>query len=213
MTIASSCRVLLPVLVLTIGCGDILIPERAPRYPADHPALPGEIFRWPADRMPVRYFADTRGHMQSLVTRGLGVWEQQFLYGEFHGQLVSDSTAADVIVAWEDSVPPNVPPDTAGAVGACTGVTTILIDSTNTITEALRVVVGVAPGFTTAQVAACLPRVTAHELGHTLGLLRHSSGPDDLMSGPPHVDVPTARDRRTVEVLYHTTSTIAPPPR
>ena len=213
MTIARSCHVLLTALILAMGCGDILIPERAPRYPADHPALPGEIFRWPAERLPVRYFADSRGHMPSLVTRGLDVWEQQFLYGEFHGELVSDSTAADVIVVWDDSVPPNVPPDTAGAVGACTGVTTILIDSTNAITEALRVVVGVAPGFTTAQVAACLPRVTAHELGHTLGLLRHSSGPDDLMSGPPRVEVPTARDRRTVEVLYHTTSTIAPPPR
>jgi len=213
MTITRCFRVLPPVLILTFGCGDILIPERAPRYPADHPSLPGEIFRWPADRLPVRYFADTRGHMQSLIARGLDVWEQQFLYGEFHGQMVSDSTAADVIVVWEDSVPPNVPPDTAGAVGACTGVTTILIDSTNAITEALRVVVRVAPGFTTAQVAACLPRVTVHELGHTLGLLRHSSGPDDLMSGPPRVDLPTARDRRTVEVLYHTTPTIAPPPR
>jgi hypothetical protein len=213
MTIARSCQFLLSVSILTIGCGDVLIPERAPRYPADHPSLPGEIFRWPGDRMPVRYFADTRGEMQSLVGRGLAVWEQQFLYGEFRGQLVSDSAAADVIVVWQDSVPPNVPPDTAGAVGACTGVTTLMIDSTNTITEALRVVIGVASGFTTAQVAACLPRVTAHELGHALGLLRHSSGPDDLMSGPPRVDMPTARDRRTVEVLYHTTSTIAPPPR
>jgi hypothetical protein len=213
MTIERSCQVLLWVSILALGCGDVLIPERAPRYPADHPSLPGEIFRWPGDRMPVRYFADTRGEMRSLVGRGLAVWEQQFLYGEFRGQLASDSTAADVIVVWQDSVPPNVPPDTAGAVGACSGITTILIDSTNTITAALRVVIGVASGFTTAQVAACLPRVTAHELGHTLGLLRHSSGPDDLMSGPPRIGVPTARDRRTVEVLYHTTSTIAPPPR
>jgi hypothetical protein len=201
------------IIALVLGCSDILTPSRAPRYPADHPFLPGEIFRWPTGRLPVRYFADTRGTMRALVARGLSVWQQQFLYGEFRGQLVADSTNADVIVVWEDSVPPDVPPDTAGAVGACGGVTTILIDSTNTITEALRVLVRVSPGFTTGQVAACLPRVTAHELGHSIGLLRHSSGPDDLMSAPPRVDVPSARDRRTAEVLYHTPATIQPPPR
>lgn len=204
---------LLTVITLILGCGDIVTPSRAPRYPADHPALPGEIFRWPSARLPVRYFADPRGAMRALVSQGVGVWEQQFLYGEFHGQLVADSGDADVIVLWQDSVPPDVPSDTAGAAGACSGVTTILIDSTNTISEALRVRVSISPGFTTAQVAACLPRVTAHELGHSIGLLRHSSGPDDLMSGIPRVDFPTARDRRTAEVLYHTAPTIAPPPR
>ncbi|HEV8511368.1 MAG TPA: hypothetical protein VGQ48_13035 [Gemmatimonadales bacterium] len=203
----------LALILLGVGCSDILTPSRAPRYPADHPSLPGEIFRWPAARLPVRYFADTRGPMRALVARGLNVWEQQFLYGEFRAQLVADSTSADVIVVWEDSVPPDAPPDTAGAVGACGGITTILIDSTNTITEALRVRVSVSDSFTTAQVAACLPRVTAHELGHSIGLLRHSSGPDDLMFGAPRVDVPSVRDRRTAEVLYHTPATIQPPPR
>ncbi|MDP3909725.1 MAG: hypothetical protein Q8Q14_04995 [Gemmatimonadales bacterium] len=194
------------------GCGEVLTPSRTPRYPADHPTLPGEFFRWTTDRLPVRYFADTRGNMAALVAHGVGLWERQFLYGEFRGALVADSNAADVIVVWQDSVPPAAPPDTAGAVGACDGVTTILIDSASAITEALRVELRVQPGFTLAQVAACLPRVAAHEVGHTIGLLRHSSGPDDLMSGPPRVDAPTARDRATAEVLYHTQPTITPPP-
>lgn len=212
MTTRHGTAVLL-ILVMAIACGEIVVPERAPRYPADHPFLPGEIFRWPGDRLPVRYFADDRGSMRTLIGRGLDVWEQQFLYGEFTGTLVSDSGAADVIVVWEDSVPPEVPPDTSGAVGACTGITTLQIDSTNAITEPLRVTIRVSLGFTTAQVAACLPRVTAHEVGHSIGLLRHSSGPDDLMFGTPRVELPTARDRRTAEVLYHTTPTIGPPPR
>lgn len=207
-------RPILPALLsLAIACGEIVVPERAPRYPADHPLLPGEIFRWPADRVPVRYFADDRGTMRNLVGDGLDVWARQFLYGEFRGTLVADSTAADVIVVWEDSVPPDVPPDTAGALGACTGVTTLVIDSTNAIAEPLRVILRVSAGFTSAQVAACLPRVATHELGHSIGLLRHSSGADDLMFGTPRVALPSARDRRTAEVLYHTAPTIAPPPR
>jgi len=95
--------------------------------------------------------------MPALIRRGLSVWESQFLYGEFKAAFVSDSNHADVIVRWQDSVPPDVAPDTAGALGACDGVTTYLIDSTHAITDPLRVQLRVRQGFTTAQVAACLP--------------------------------------------------------
>jgi len=199
------------LLIAVAACAEALAPSRTPRNDPSDP-LTGEIFRWPAGRIPVRYFVDGRGTLPALVGRGLDVWERQFLYGEFRAVIVGDSTAADVIVLWQDSVPPDVPPDTAGAVGACAGVTTYLIDSTNTITDPLRVSIRPNPGFTLAQVAACLPRVTAHELGHTLGILSHSGGTTDLMFGTPRVDTPSAIDRATAEVLYHTQPTIAPPP-
>lgn len=198
------------IVVLALGCGDILTPSRTPRYLAD---LGGETFHWPSDRLPVRYFADTRGTMPGLVRTSLRDWEAQFLYGEFKGVLVPDSANADVIIAWQDSVPPDVPPDTAGALGACDGVTTYVIDSTNAITEPLHVVLRVRLGFTPAQVAACMARIAAHELGHTLGILTHSPATTDLMYGTPATATPTNRDRNAVQVLYHTTSTIEPPPR
>ena len=198
------------IVLLALGCGDILTPSRTPRYLSD---LAGDVFRWPSDRVPVRYFSDTRGMMPELVGLGLQAWEAQFLYGEFSATLVADSTAADVLILWQDSIPPDVSPDTAGALGACDGVTTFVIDSTGTITEPIRVLLRVRFGFSEAQVAACMPRVAAHELGHTLGILTHSPATTDLMFGTPPTAIPTHRDRNTAQVLYHTAPTIAPPPR
>jgi len=193
-----------------LGCEDLAAPNRTPRYLAD---LAGETFHWPPDRIPVRYFADTRGTMPALLRRGLSVWESQFLYGEFKGVFVADSNRADVIVRWQDSVPPDVPPDTAGALGACDGVTTYVIDSTHdAMTDPIRVQLRVRLGFTTAQIAACMRRVATHELGHTLGILGHSPATTDLMYGTPATDTPTIRDRNTAQVLYHTPATITPPP-
>lgn len=218
----------LVLVLLLVGCGEILSPSRTPRYLSD---LAGDVFRWPSDRLPVRYFADPRGMMPELVSRSLRVWEDQFLYGEFKATLVADSSGADVIVLWQDSVPPDVPPDTTGAVAACDGLTQYVIDSTAavpgpalpgpmsgvepslTMTEPIRVHLRVRPGFTEAQVAACMPRVATHELGHTLGILTHSPANTDLMWGTPTTDTPTTRDRNTAQVLYHTAPTIAPPPR
>ena len=216
----------LVLVLLLVGCSEILSPSRTPRYLSD---LAGDTFRWPSDRLPVRYFADPRGTMPELVNRSLQVWEAQFLYGEFTATLVTDSSAADVIVVWQDSVPPDVPPDTAGAAGACDGFTHYVIDTTVassgtksptagvepplTMTEPFHVYLRVRPGFTEAQVAACMPRVAAHEMGHTIGILTHSPANTDLMWGTPTTDTPTNRDRNTAQVLYHTAPTIAPPPR
>lgn len=192
-----------------LACSDIATPSRTPRYLSD---VGTGVFHWPAERLPVRYYATTQGTMATLVRNGLLAWERQFLYGEFSGVLVADSNNADVIVLWRDSVPPDVPPDTAGAVGACGGVTTIVVDSANVITGPIRVEVSVTAGYSLAQLAACTRRVAAHELGHTLGIFTHSPATGDLMYGAPSVETPSARDRATVEVLYHTTPTIGPPP-
>ena len=51
-----------------------------------------------------------------------------------------------------------------------------------------------------------------HELGHALGLLKHSPYADDIMNDIPTVTTPSPEDRRTIEVLYHTRATIIPPP-
>jgi predicted Zn-dependent protease len=55
-------------------------------------------------------------------------------------------------------------------------------------------------------------RVAIHEMGHSLGLLRHSGFDEDIMFGSPLVDYPSRFDRRSVEVLYHSQPTVQPPP-
>lgn len=196
-----------------VACSEATIPDRTAWYGFDNA---GDVFRWPQNRLPVRYYADTRGHMRNLVTAGIGVWETQLLYGEFTGELVSDSNVADVIVTWFDSVPPDVPPDSGAAVFACDGVTTLLFDSAGTsLAEPIRMQIRIttAQGYSPAQVAACVKRVTVHELGHTMGLLQESPAPEDVMYSTVQVTVPSGRDRQTVQVLYHTPPTIPPPPR
>ncbi len=208
-------RVALAIAVLTggaggAGCSDIVTPSRTPRYLADNA---GDTFHWPANRIPVRYFVDPRGALPRLVRNGLSVWQDQFLYGEFRAVVVADSTAADVIVRWQDTVPADVPPDTTGALGACDGVTTYVLDSTKTMTGPEHVALRVRLGYTLPQIAECFRRVVTHELGHSLGILSHSPATTDLMYGTPAIETPTERDRNTAQVLYHTPPTIFPPPR
>ncbi len=203
-------RAALAIAVLTAACTDIIPPSRTPRYLADNA---GDTFHWPADRIPVRYFVDPRGALPRLVRNGLSVWQDQFLYGEFRAVVVADSTAADVIVRWQDTVPADVPPDTTGALGACDGVTTYVLDSTKTMTGPEHVALRVRLGYTLPQIAECFRRVVPHELGHSLGILSHSPATTDLMYGTPAVESPTDRDRNTAQVLYHTPPTFFPPPR
>jgi hypothetical protein len=202
----------IPLLAAALAaCGDPLIPARAPAYPfAD--GLTGDVFHWPADRLPVRYWVDPRGALPRLTRAALADWEAQFLYGELRGVLVADSLDADVLVVWGGTVPNDVPPDPGTPVVACNGVTQYTVDSTNTLSDYIRAEINVQGGFTDAQVAACVARTTTHEVGHTIGILNHSPDPADLMNSTPTVPAPSDGDRRTVEVLYHTPPTIAPRP-
>jgi predicted Zn-dependent protease len=206
-------RALLIGAVLMVACSEPIIPDRTAWYGFDYA---GDVFLWPRNRLPVRYYADSRGNMTDIVTDGIAAWETQLLYGEFTAELVSDSNVADVIVTWFDSVPPNVPPDSGPPVFGCDGVTTLLLDSAGTsLTQPIRTQIRIttAQGYTPEQVAACVRRVIVHELGHTLGLLQESPAPEDVMYSTVQVTVPSGRDRQTAQVLYHTTPTIAAPPR
>lgn len=213
----SRARLLLAALgcSLNTGCLEPAVPNHAPAYPFSDAF--GDVFHWPTDRLPVRFYADPRGSLRIHVASAVDAWERQFLYGEFRGVMVDDSTAADVLVRWADSVPPNAPPDAGPPVRACGGLTQGFLDSTGAaFAEPFRTQLQILTGtvFTAGQLQACLQRTTIHEMGHALGLFQES--PDslrDIMASPPRVNQPSAGDRRTVETLYHTTPTIGPPPR
>ena len=203
----------LVTLVLVAGCSDINPPpDHTPAYPFD---ISGDVFHWPVNRLPVRYFADTRGATRAYVERAIGLWESQFLYGEFRGELADDSTAADVIVVWETTVPPDVPPDPGPPVKACGGRTELTFDGSGTaLAGPLHTYLDILAGsYTPAQLAACMQRTVVHELGHTMGLPHAPDSVVAIMNVTPLLPAPNDNDRRTVEYLYHVTPTIAPPPR
>ena len=45
-------------------------------------------------------------------------------------------------------------------------------------------------------------------MGHALGIFAHSPDPEDIMFADPEVELPSARDRRTAEAVYHTPPTL-----
>ena len=203
----------LGVVAVLVACTEPTPPARSPTYAFDYL---GDVFVWPAERLPVRFFADPRGPMPALVARAIDLWERQFLYAEFRGVLVADSNQADVIVLWADSVPADVPPDPGPPVFACDGQTIFQFDTTGiTLAGPVHAEVGIQVGFsfTAAQVSACVHRIAVHEIGHTIGLLSHSPFSGDIMWASDTAALPSNSDRRTVEVLYHSTPTIAPFPR
>jgi len=174
------------------------------------------VFRWPADRMPIRYYAEPTGALRSNVRASLTTWANAFLCQEASFQPVTDSSRAEVIVRQV----PILPPMAAGrvvlaadSVGACGGRTDGSFDSTNTLTGPLRTYVAPLGVGDTAALAACYRMVTTHELGHTLGLFAHSRNAADLMYPTPRRSTPSPDDRYTLQRLYHTTPTIRPAPR
>ncbi|HEX4628249.1 MAG TPA: hypothetical protein VH137_05600, partial [Gemmatimonadales bacterium] len=81
------------VLALAAACAEPTPPSRGGTYRFD---LNGEVFHWPPERVPVRFYAVSQSNLALLVQRAVDAWAGQFLYNEFTGGLVSDSTAADV---------------------------------------------------------------------------------------------------------------------
>jgi hypothetical protein len=208
---------LLPFLgaIALAACEGAVAPQRQAAYDFDLSGT-GIVFHWTPERLPVRYWvAPDAGVVRDFTGAGIRRWTDQFLYGEFRGVLVEDSARADVLIRVTPASPPAGPPtDDPPVVGACAGVTS---NDTNapahplTLIGPFRVVVSWDAGYPDADVVNCLERVTAHEIGHTIGLFGHSPNEFDLMNGAPVVASPSLADRATVEVLYRTAASLLPP--
>jgi hypothetical protein len=174
------------------------------------------VFHWPANRMPVRFYAEPAGDLRANVLAGLTTWVNGFRCQEASFQLVGDSAGADVIVRQVVILPPVASRAialAADSVGACGGRTDGTFDSTLTLTGPIRsYIVPIRLGDSVA-LAGCYRMVTTHELGHTLGVLSHSADPADLMYTTPRRSSLSPDDRYTLQSLYHRTPTIRPAPR
>jgi predicted Zn-dependent protease len=200
-----------------VGIGACFEPDATP-YPF---ALNGDsnlVFHWPSSYMPVRVYAEPTGALPTNVAKAMAVWAGAFRCGELTLAVATDSTHADIIVRNPPTIPAVERPATrvmhSDSSGACTGVTQFSLDSTGTaLAGPMRSYVSPYPGNDSALVASCYHFVVAHELGHALGLLADSPDTGDLMSPSPYRLALSEADRYTIQLLYHTASTLGPPPR
>ena len=206
---------------LLVACADIAEPSRGNAYEwrrivATATGLDTLSFHWGGADLPVRVWAEDSLNLPSHVQQGIAQWEAVFLYGEFRGTLVSDSSAADVIV--RAGIAPKGGFSTTrldrGMAPECQGATDVEVSPAgNQILRPIRIYVDprFAPG--SPGVDECMALTTTHEIGHALGIFTHSPDPEDLMFANPVVSTISSRDRSTAELAYHTTPTLSIEPR
>jgi len=202
----------------TAGPAQCFEPNTVP-YNFDYNGDTNIVFHWPASYMPVRVYAEPTGELPANVANGMNLWVSAFRCRELSWTVATDSTKADIIVRNPLSLPA-APPSRAvrmhaDSVGACQGVTQFFTDSATgkTLTGPMRSYVAAFAGVDSATAASCYHFVTAHELGHALGLLSESPNAADLMYAVPFRLGLTESDRYTIQLLYHVASKLGAPSR
>ena len=205
---------------LLVACADIAEPSRGDAYEWRRIVATGSgpdtlSFHWDGAELPVRFWVEDSLNMPSHVQQGIAQWEAVFLYGEFSGTLVSDSSAADVIV--RVGIAPKAGfsiTRLAATAPGCQGATDVeLAPAGNQILRPIRIYVD--PRFVPGSpgIDECMALTTTHEIGHSLGIFTHSPDPEDLMYADPVVSTISRRDRSTAELAYHTPPTLSIEPR
>ena len=209
---AAGRRLLLGTAALAaLACGDIASPERTELYdwrrfePAEGGGIDTLSYHWDQSRLPVRIWAEDAAGLPGYAERAIGVWESGFLYREFRGEVVSDSSTADVLIFGNSA-----PDITLGVhrlhsmAPECSGATDIVISDDHTqLLLPIRVFIDPVLPEDQPATQTCLALTTIHELGHALGIFAHSPDPGDIMFADPQVELPSARDRGTIEADYH----------
>ena len=204
-----------------LSCADIAAPSRGNAYEWRRLVTTGSgvdtfNFHWAGSDLPVRYWAEDSLNLPVHVQHGIDQWESLFLYGEFSGVLVTDSNTADVIVT--TGVAPKggflITRLESRMAPECQGATDVeLAPGGQQILRPIRVYVDPRFALDSPGVDECMSLTTTHELGHSLGIFAHSPNPDDIMYADPVVASPSARDRSTAELAYHTEPNLTIAPR
>jgi hypothetical protein len=201
-----------------LGCSDISAPLRDDLYEwrLFVPAAVGSgtdtlSFHWPRSALPVRVWVEDTQGLPAEFDRAITVWQSQFLYREFEAQRVSDSTGADVIVRGSASPNAQVSPMQLSSAlrPECSGATDLDISDDHTeLRTPVRIFIIPLASPDDPGLGECLALTSIHELGHAVGIFRHSPNPTDIMFADPVVPLPSTLDRGTAEVLSHVPSTL-----
>ena len=218
------------------SCESPTVPPRDEAYSFVFEGL-GErlIYRWPDGEKIGVYVVPTTvseraGVLEAAFRHTARVWNEASLYGEY--EIVSSSLReADVVLAWANEPLPldtsECPPFPSGAAW-----TTFCSDDAFEEIEAypllegehaqdgVHMIVQVLPSPTNIQIADAL---VAHEFGHVLGIGIHPCDLNDagcsrrvgafeslMFAGVPTQSTPSAADRETIEMLYHTEPDLTP---
>jgi hypothetical protein len=220
-------RLLLLLALLAAGCDSATVPERDRNEAYDFRLYMDQdspVLRWPnASRIRVFLNPNTveerNAELLAAFRHASAVWENASLFVDYRFAQASSPQLADVIITWSGSP---LPVETAQCLptGGGDAFTWFCVNeqrtrlvpfplSSNHASGSVRIVVAIRDviGGNPQRVRSLI----AHELGHVLGLVQHSTSADDLMFEDPLVrDQPNTRDRVTVQILYQTRADITP---
>ncbi|MFO7260329.1 MAG: matrixin family metalloprotease [bacterium] len=221
---ARAVRVLVPALALAVAaCDAPTIPPEAGAYEFTFQTTPPSVVRWPVGKVIRVYVAGGEDPARAALLReafleAAAQWESAVLFGEYRFAEAATPREADVVLYWNgDPVPVDTwgcPPETTGARALTWSCPDPAVPgrlqpfTLNGEPTPVRMMVYVARWE--ASTPASLKRVVLHELGHVLGIGRHSPNPEDAMEAHAPVDRLSPADRATVQVLYHVEPDIVP---
>jgi predicted Zn-dependent protease len=204
------------LLAATLSCAEATAPRHEPLY--DWRWVIGTdtlSFHWPSGSLPVRIWVEDSLDMPERIREGIATWRAAYLYGEYDAEVVSDSADADVIVRVADA-PPKAPSSVGRlhtALPGCEGLTDFDIDTVATPVELrLPVRMYLTPKYDPELVdlTECFRVTATHELGHSLGIFRHTSDTLDIMYSFPQATSLSVRDVNTAQFLAHWPANMTP---
>lgn len=217
-------KLLLTLTVVLTACESTTIPERVAgevyEYRLSTPEL--RVLRWPVGTtVRVHVAADAEAartaQLESALTHAIDAWNDAALYGEVQLARTSTVESADAVLLFSSTAPPL---DLSGCPrGGALAVTTFCLDPQQPSRLAILPLLNGGGGrvkflITIAGVVSddeLLRRLVTHELGHVLGIAQHSPRSSDLMYGGTLTTAfPSAADRATLTLLYHTRPDISP---
>jgi predicted Zn-dependent protease len=186
---------------------------------------PPQVLRWPSGTRVRVYVAGAPGErediMASAFTNAAAQWNRHALYGEYELVQAADVTAADVVLRWSDESSPVDLSECLPSVSIA--VTTFCLDDTDptrlltfplappnaAAASNVHFVITILGSQVTSE--ATVRKLVTHEMGHALGIARHSTNPMDFMAaGIPADSTLRLRDIATVQILYHTRPQVTP---